>query len=389
MRILYIAEKIPYPIYQDGGTLMNYHLLKGIKKNHTIDLITFSQQNIPVDFIKQLCSNYYSVNKNKKLSRIHYLKAAIERYPPFYYNKSQEFITKIENLISENTYDIVFTDTLKMDVYSMNINHSNKVISLHDSISLLYKTFRINTKNIFYKTYFQFCSYIYKRKELEILNYYTKSIFVSGKDEKYLIRGSSISSSTYVIPNGVNEDLIINKNNLISDPNIMVFSGIMDYKPNIDAVVYFVNEILPIILHKRANIKLYIIGKNPTKVVRKLANANIIVSGWVDDISEHICKGLIYVSPLISGAGLKNKILEAMALRRSIVATTISIDGLMLKDNVHLYVADTPNLFAEKVLELLRNDKKREEMIYNSYDLILNEYRWKKVLQIYEDKIFN
>jgi glycosyltransferase involved in cell wall biosynthesis len=388
MKILYIAEKVPFPIYLDGGTLMNYHLLKGLKKNHSIDFISFSNKAVPNNFIEKLCHNYYGITQNNSLNKIHYLKGAISLLPPIYFNKSKEFANKLNELVSNNKYDIVFTDTIYMDVYTSNIVHPNKIISLHDSLSLLYKTFIPNTRNIFYLIYFGFCSYVFKRKELEILKSYSKCIFVSDKDEKHLANKNLNFTNTYTVPNGVNEDLINRENSINFEPNSIVFSGVMDYKPNIDAVLYFVDTILPLILKENSEVKFYIIGKNPTNEVNALTSENVIVTGWVEDISEYICKGAIYVSPLISGAGLKNKILEAMALRTAIVATSLSLDGIMVNDDEHLYIADTPKLFAERVLELLKDKKNRGRLIANSYELILEKYTWKNIIQKYEIEIF-
>lgn len=387
MKILYIAEKIPYPIYEDGGTLMNYHVLKGFKKNHNIDFLSFSRENVPPTFLNELCNNHYGVSQNTKLNKYHYLKGSIALLPPFYFNKSLAFSEKLKELISKNDYDVVFIDSIYMDVYTKDIKHSNKVISLHDSLALLYASFTKNTKNIFRKAYFQFCSYIYKRKELEILNSYSKCFFVSDKDKRYLEQGNIFSAKTYAVPNGVNEDLINKEDTLTGDSNTIVFSGIMDYKPNIDAVLYFVNAILPLILNENPNVKFYIIGKKPTDIVNQLASDNVIVTGWVDDISEYICKGSIYISPLISGAGLKNKILEAMALRIAIVATSLSIDGLDVENDKHLYLANEPIDFANKVLKLMADDDKRNYFIKNSYELIINSHTWENILKKYQSNI--
>jgi glycosyltransferase involved in cell wall biosynthesis len=387
MNILYIAVKVPYPIHQDGGTLINYNLLKGLKKNHTIDFITFVEDNIPQGFVEKLCHNYYGVAKNNNLKTIHYLKGALGQLPPFYYNMSEDFLFKLKTLISTNNYHLVFTDSIYMDVYSSQVVHPNKIISLHDSLSLLYKSFSANTSNILSKIYFEFCAYVYKKKEMQVLYSYSKSIFVSCKDEKYLRGKNESISNTCSIPNGVNAALINRKDFLNAEPNTIVFSGIMDYKPNADAAIYFAREIFPLILEQNNKTKFFIVGKNPTDAVKSLANKNIVVTGWVDDVSEYITKGVVYVSPLVSGAGLKNKILEAMALRRAIVATSISIDGLKVADRVHLYVADSPDIFAKRVIELLNSEEQRNAFIAKAFNLIQNHYTWSEVLKKYEEEI--
>jgi glycosyltransferase involved in cell wall biosynthesis len=379
MNILYIAEKIPYPIYLDGGTLMNYHVMQGLKKEHNIDFITFSQENIPSGFIEGLCNNFYGIKPNSKINITHYIKSVLAVLPPFHFNKSKDFMRKIEVLAENNNYDVIFTDSIHMEIYSANLRHPNKVISLHDSISLLYKTFIEGTNNVFLMIYYAFCSYVFRKYELRILKQYSKCFFVSKKDEEYLIKGNIDIVSSCVIPNGYNIDLINKNNDQVADSNSIVFSGIMDYKPNIDAVIHFVKSIFPLILMVKPDLKFYIIGKNPSKEVCGLKSENVIITGWVESISEYICKGTVYISPLVSGAGLKNKIIEAMALKIAIVATSLSVDGIEVQDDEHLYIADSAEVFASRVIELIDNSEKRDKFVKNSHDLILKQYNWENI----------
>lgn len=385
MKVLYIAEKIPYPIYKDGGTLMNYHVLQGLKKNHIIDFITFSQDRIPEDFINKLCHNFYGIKPNSKINKTHYIMSAVSLLPPFHFNKSKEFIEKLDNLIKNNNYDVIFTDSIFMEIYSANLKHPNKVISLHDSISLLYNTFIAGTNNIFLKIYYEFCSYVFKKYELRILNQYSKCFFVSNKDVEFLVKGKKDISNICVIPNGYNLDLV-NRNQETAS-NSIVFSGIMDYKPNVDAVLYFVKHILPLVLKVKPDIKFYVIGKNPSKEICNLRNKNVVITGWVESISEYISKGTVFVSPLVSGAGLKNKIIEAMALKIAIVATSLSVDGIEVQDDEHLYLADSVEVFASRIIELIDNKAKRDKFVKNSYDLIIQKYNWENILKKYEMEI--
>jgi glycosyltransferase involved in cell wall biosynthesis len=387
MNILYIAGKIPYPIYLDGGTLMNYHVMQGLKKNHNIDFLTFSQEGIPMGFIEGLCHNFYGVQQNSKISISHYIRSVMGLLPPFHFNKSNEFVEKLDALTQNNNYDVIFIDSIYMEIYSVTLKHPNKVISLHDSISLLYNTFTAGTNNILLKIYYEFCSYVFKKYELRILNQYSKCFFVSKKDEEYLIKGKNDIVSSCVIPNGYNLDLINKNSNQEVDSNSIVFSGIMDYKPNIDAVIHFVKSIFPLILMVKPDVKFYIIGKNPSKEVCGLKSENVIITGWVESISEYICKGTVYVSPLVSGAGLKNKIIEAMALKIAIVATSLSVDGIDVQDDEHLYIADSAEVFASRVIELIDNREKRDKFVKNSHDLILKKYNWENILKKYEMEI--
>ena len=380
MKILYIAQKIPYPIYQDGGTLMNYNILKRFNKNHSIDLLTFSDQEFPLNYTSILCENYYEIKDKSVLTWKHYLKSILFFLPPFYFNKSTQFENKIKDLIKMNEYDAIYIDSIHMEKYSKGIKHPKKIISLHDSISLLYNTFYNNTNKFGLKVYYKICSIIFKRYENKTINSYTKCFFVSDKDINYL---KNNNKNVKVIPNGVDLETFNYNNEEKLDENIIVFSGIMDYKPNVDAVIYFCEKVLPLVIFNNPTIKFHIIGKNPTIEIKQLASENIVITGWVENIAEHIKKGIIYVSPLITGAGLKNKILEAMALKIPIIATTISIDGINVINEKHICIVDSPVLFAAKINELLRDESKRNNLINNSFNLINENYNWDKIVEQY------
>ena len=390
MKILFIADKVPYPIYKDGGTLMNFHILNFFNKNHNVDFIAFGKDKFPDDFMRDICTTNILVNDNIKLTKFHMLLSLIRQNPPFYNNRSDVFLDKIKDLMDNNKYDLIFIDSIYMDVYGSEIKHHNKIISLHDSLSLLYLSFYKKSNKIFSKIYYKYCSYVYKKKELYILSNYKKCFFVSPNDIAHLKGKSSfLINNSYVIPNGVNQQLIDKPLNIRRYKHTIVFTGVMDYKPNVDAVLFFADKILPLILIKNPKVTFFIVGKNPTKKIQDLKSSNIIVTGFVDDISDYILNSTVYVSPLISGAGLKNKILEAMALRTPIVSTSISLDGINVENDIHILCKDNPRDFAESVCLLLDNEKLRDELATNAYELILNKYSWKYIYSLYNKVLFN
>lgn len=390
MKILYLAENIPFPIYKDGGTLMNYHLMKHLKKTHEIHFMSFTaSDDVPEFFLSELCNEHILGGDKPMISKFSQIIAAIKLLPPIYQKKSVIFANRLAKLIEKNDYDMIFVDTIYMDVYTSDIVHQNKVISLHDSLALLYESFSQESSGLLKRIYHKFCCKIYKNKELRILQSYKRVFFVSQKDLHYLTNSTkSLSSNLYVIANGVNQNMIDRDSHNTISENLIVFSGIMDYKPNIDAVIYFVKNIFPKILMDLPDTKFIIVGKNPVKKILELNSSNIEVTGWVENIAEYIDKATVYVSPLVTGAGLKNKILEAMALRIPIVATSISIDGLMLEDNKHILIADNSESFANSVVLLLEDKRKRNLLIDKSYDLIKKNYTWVKILEKYDEKLF-
>jgi glycosyltransferase involved in cell wall biosynthesis len=150
----------------------------------------------------------------------------------------------------------------------------------------------------------------------------------------------------------------------------------MSYLPNIDAMFYFYEEILPYIKRVMPNIEVWVVGINPAAVLEKLKGHNVHVTGRVDDVRPFYRRSSVCVIPLRAGGGTRLKILESMALGRPVVSTTIGCEGLGVEDGKHLFIADTAEEFAEKVLLLLANKEKRQQIINNARWLVETHYNW-------------
>ena len=178
-----------------------------------------------------------------------------------------------------------------------------------------------------------------------------------------------------MLPNGVKEELFARKFEG-KEENWLVFLGKMNYAPNVDAVVYFAEKIFPLVKRK-ADVKFLIVGTSPAKEVLDLRRIEgVEVTGFVEDPYEYLEKAKVVVVPLRFSAGIQNKVLEAMALRKAVVTTSKAARGIEGEDGKHFVVADTEEEMAEKILELLADDSKRREIGQNARELVEKKYRW-------------
>ena len=136
----------------------------------------------------------------------------------------------------------------------------------------------------------------------------------------------------------------------------LVFIGGYDHQPNVDAVVWFVQEILPIITKYIPGMKFTILGSNPPEALSSLASSNVIVEGWVPDPEPYFSASRVFVAPLRYGAGMKGKVGQAMSLGLPVVTTQIGAEGMQLRENVHALIADTPEAFAAAVVRLYNDE---------------------------------
>jgi sugar transferase (PEP-CTERM/EpsH1 system associated) len=183
-----------------------------------------------------------------------------------------------------------------------------------------------------------------------------------------------------VIPTGADTDFFrpMPENEI---PNSMVFVGSMDWLPNEDAMIYFVNEIFPLILEEMPDAVLYIVGRLPSSRLQSLASrhSQVNLTGRVEDVRPYFAKGSVNIVPIRIGGGTRIKIFEAMSMGKAVVSTTVGAEGLPLNDGEHLLLADDPASFARCTLTLLRNPSMRNNLGTAARGLIERKYSWTTV----------
>ena len=197
-----------------------------------------------------------------------------------------------------------------------------------------------------------------RRSERRALRDTALTVAVSESDRANLL-AEAPSARVVAVPTGVDIEYF-RRSPEPEKPDHLVFSGSMDWFPNEDAVVYFVETILPRITQVRPNVTLTIVGRRPSKRIMALADGQRIhVTGTVDDVRPYVREAPVYIVPLRVGGGTRIKIFEALALGRAVVSTTIGAEGLDVDPGTHVEIADSPETFAEAVVSLLEDPTKR------------------------------
>lgn len=170
-------------------------------------------------------------------------------------------------------------------------------------------------------------------------------------------------SQVSVLPNGVDLEYFHPNPAFQRESETIIFSGKMSYHANISMAKYLAEEIMPRIWKARPTVRLYIVGKDPAPAIKKMArNPLITVTGTVDDIRPFLWRATVSVTPLLYGAGIQNKILEAMATGTPVVATGRALSALQVQPGKDLLVSDDPDGFSEAVLELIANQHLRKKV---------------------------
>ena len=204
-------------------------------------------------------------------------------------------------------------------------------------------------------------------------------IAVSENDKKYMNESAS-ADNIFVIPNGIDVDHFQNQA-AAKVPLSLIYTGQMGWYPNEDAVIYFVNKILPSIKKRVPDVQFLIVGGNATKRVRQLGKGNngIQITGHVNDILPYIDKAAVFVVPLRIGSGTRIKILEAFALGKPVISTSIGCEGLEVRDGENILIADEPNEFAKKTTTLLNDELFRKRLGDAGRKLVKEKYDWEVI----------
>lgn len=392
-KILIISYRFPYPLI-DGSKIRIYNISKILAQKYQVDLLTINEGPVVDEHIKELerVFNKVIVYPFRPIRfKINTLKGLLSKNSlQIYYHH----FGKVQRWIDEHyaDYDMIFCFHIRMTRYLRNITDRPKVIDFIDATSINYREAQEVTKGLW-----RFIYPIENRRllayELKMLKIFDRVFITSHYDKAYLERHADCPLNHLIaLPNGVRDDLFV-RPPADEEQNWIVFLGRIGYAPNVDAVSYFAHEVFPLIREKE-EVKFLIVGADPTNEVLGLQSIQgIEVTGFVDDPYEYLERAKVVVAPLRFGAGIQNKILEAMALRKAVVTTSKGARGMTGKCGDHFLVADTPKDMAEKVLMLLRNPALRKRIGESGCRLIETTYRWdivgEKLLAEIDEAIFN
>lgn len=373
MRILVLCHDIPS--MSVGATIPIYYMIKELSKVHQLDLISFNSHKYDIKALEGYLNDHKSIDikqyQSVKDQLIYTTKNMLSAdnlktrsILNYYYDKN------MNRLIQENIkdHDLIIAD-LPMAFYVKNVD-KKKIVYAFDAVSdynyQMYKKSDNPQSRIYW-----YLNYLKINNYEKCYDKFDRCIVVNKKDKELLEK--KLKVPVEVVANGVDTEYF---NNNSSDENIrLVFLGDMSTPPNNDAVKYFMEEIYPL-LPAEKRIELYIVGRNPTEYVKGLNSDKIIVTGSVDDVRDYLTKNAIFITPMISGTGIKNKILEAMSMRLAVVSTSCGISGIDAINEIEYLCADTAVDFKDAIIKLCDDAEYRRYLAKNARILVENKYSW-------------
>ena len=366
--LLFLAHRIPYPPNK-GDKIRSYHFLKYLSSEYAVHLGAFIDE--PEDWqyttkVDDLCAetHFQSLNPlHAKIKSVQGLLTGQALSLPYY--KSQAMQDWVDQTLKTHSIKkvLIFSSVMAQFIIPT-LEHGNEIDVIVDFVDVdsdKWRQYAAKKQGV--------ARWIYQREAKCLLAYEQQialqakaSVFVSEQEAAlFKTLAPTLSEKISHVNNGVDTDVFSPEQHFATpysdDEKVLVFTGAMDYWPNVDAVIWFATAIFPQVLKKHPNVKFYIVGSKPTKEVEALAkNDNIIVTGAVDDVKPYVAHAAIAVAPLRIARGIQNKVLEAMAMGKHVVATTAAMEGIPYVDSLAVSVADDAELMVQQLDELLRND---------------------------------
>jgi sugar transferase (PEP-CTERM/EpsH1 system associated) len=403
MRILFLTPQFPYPPHK-GTTLRNYHLIAGLTAlaaRHEIDLLTFveSEDELrrPTPLL-EFCRRMDGVVVPRRRLGRRLADTFLTRWPDMGLRLwSPAFASKLATWLADGNYDIVQVEGIELARYVLPAHHSSPVtrhpLLVFDDHNCEYllqqRTFETDIR-ISSRWIGAAYSFVQWRKlrafESAICRAADHVVAVSDADAAALQRLVPGLTPT-VVPNGIDvasytptpPTLPLHGGRAGGVPDL-VFSGTMDFRPNVDAALWFAQEALPLVRQEEPGARFVIVGQKPHRRLDVLRDrADVLLTGTVEDTRPYIAGATIYIVPLRMGGGTRFKILEAAAMSRAIVSTSLGCEGFPVENGRELVIADSPRQFADAVVALLRDPSRRAELGAAARAFV-QAYDWKNII---------
>jgi polysaccharide biosynthesis protein PslH len=375
MRCLFLTPFLPFPP-RDGGRVRMFELMRGLAARHEVDLLSLGHADD--EAIAGLTAAGVRV-VDVITPAAGALPRALARRTSVYHARygSERFASALRARLRRHDYDVVQCEYAYMAQYRQPVSPAAWVLDQHN-IEYQLNASMLRTRGLAYRLYARRELRLRRAEEIAAFRAVDHVLAVSDLDRDTIRRDAPGTAAT-VVPNGVALDEFLPAEDRGSGA---VYVGKMDYQPNVDAVRWFCERVLPAVRARRPGFTLTIVGSRPTDGVRALARMpGVTVTGEVPDTRPHLHRAAIVVVPVRAGGGTRLKVLEAFASGRAVVSTRLGCEGIAVADGEHLLLADDADAFAAAVLRLLDEPALRASLARSARELVEGRYGWDAIVE--------
>lgn len=394
MKILWLNANLLLPL-DKGGKLRTWHIMRELAKQHAITYLSFAEpSHTSADYagMREVCQRLETVPRTDPakgttrfyLDAVRYLVDAAPYAVAKY--RSEAFRRRLDSLLRSGSFDLVVCDFLVPAINMPERLPCPAILFTHNVEAEIWRRHTVNARNVVSRRLLRQQWHRMQRFERNALNRFDLVLAVSDADKETFNRlyPGAARRPIHVVQTGVDTGYFRPSPSPTAGRHL-VFTGSMDWLPNEDGMLFFVNDVLPHIRTAVPEVTISIIGRAPTPAVQRLVDrAGVTVTGRVDDVRPHVAAGTVYVVPLRIGGGTRLKIFEAMAMGKAVVSTTIGAEGLPVTPGQNVVIADDPHAFAGAVVTLLRDSAMRRQIEAEARRLVVERYDWSAVADDFE-----
>jgi len=405
MKLLMLTPQFPWPTHQ-GTTLRNFNLLKGLAQKHEVHLFSILAPGDDPDAgpVHELAASITAVPQPPR-STGDRLRDLVTTSDPDMARRlwSPDIARQLAALTADLRPDILQIEGIEMAPYFFalrreGVTYGRAIYDAHNAETLLQqRAARADArrpKRWPAAAYSTIQTAKLRRYERDLLQAVDGVAAVSEPDAHFL-HEMAPDTPIEIVTNGV--DLAYYQMDEVFPPVFdtpgphLVFTGKMDFRPNVDAALWFADEVLPQLRALDVDAHFWVVGRNPHPRLDALAGRkDVTVTGEVPDVRPYIVQADVYVVPLLAGGGTRFKILEALALAKPVVSTRLGADGIPVQDGEHLALADAPADFAARVQELLMDPMQAAAMGQRGRVFIQQHFSWDAIVprleRLYENR---
>lgn len=384
MKILVALPRFPYPL-EKGDKLRAYNQIKELSKNNEIYLFCVSHTKVLPEHVEQLrpyCQDICCVNSPKLANYKNIVRNYLHtKSLQIGYWDSRKARKAVKEFVRKVRPDVIYSQMVRTMPWISRLPYP-KVMDYQDALSMNTERRMDQTRGLWhYILHFEFK--MLRSTEYNAFKIFDALTIISEPDSDAIPRPKN--GEIHIIPNGVDFDFF-DRTKLPSPAGAapkwdIVFCGNMGYEPNVHAAQYLVKEVMPLVWKEVPGTTVLLAGANPKHGVSNLASDKVSVSGYVADIRECYAASSIFVAPMLTGSGLQNKLLEAMAMQLPCVTTSIANDSLGARDGSEVLIGDNAEAFAAHIVSLLRDADKRASLAQSGRQYALDHFSWETSCQ--------
>lgn len=390
LRILIVSTALPYPASGFGTRV--WQLSRYLAERHDVTLLTYARpwEMSRVQLAAQACTQVEVVPRTPPghlARRARQVAVSVSRQPfAAVEQRSKALQVALDRLVSTRRFDLVQLESSRL--WSLRLPKGPAIILDEHNVEYELLQRMRQGESSGPRRFFNRIEEA-KFRRLEQRSWTEASgVAVTSEREEEVVRRHAPGTPCVVVPNAVDaryyaplSDGLDDASGLAasdgSSAKTIVFTGLLSYRPNLDAAQYLVDQILPHVHRTHPDVELHVVGGfGRESEVAGLRRPGVVVTGWVTDIRPHLRRAAVVVAPLRMGSGTRLKVLEAMSMGKALVSTSIGSEGIMVTHNDHLMIADDPIQFAQEICRLLDNPELARRIANAGRNHVLKEYSW-------------